>query len=429
MSRPPWPLQRRLMLAFAGFSLLVVTVFGLYAMVFMYAVEDEFFETMLEQEAAQQLQHYGRSGQWTSPRDAWVQVHVDASSFPDELRALHASEPLRHEFPGKDGRHYHLKALRPPTASAPAWLVAEVSDQLVVRPMRNEVFLLLAGSAVAMLALALLAGYWLARRTTGPLSRLATLVDDMAPDNLRLDFSDAFRNDEVGLLARRLQALTRRIDDFLAREQEFTRDASHELRTPLTVIRSAAERLLSEPGLSSTGKQHVMHARQSAMQLEQTVVTLLSLSREETPLQSSPPTLVLPVLERVIVEQATLLDGKPVTVEVSVPADLYMPLSSAILHILFSNLVGNAFAHTDSGSVTMVVVDDRLRIVNSADGNDPVQRWESNRPFNKRQDSEGYGLGLSILRRLCERHGIDLRIEGTPSEAIASIGLGATGSS
>lgn len=423
MSRPAWTLQRRLMLAFAGFSLLVVTLFGLYAVVFMYAVEDTFFETMLKQEAAVQLQRHADSGDWATPHQPWMRVHADTTSFPPELRALHESEPLRHEFPGSDGRHYHLMALQPAGGAAPAWLVAEVSDQLVVRPMRDQVFVLLAGSAVVMLALALLVGYWLARRTTQPLSRLASLVDDMAPNQLPRNFSSAFRNDEVGMLARRIEALSSRIEDFIAREQEFTRDASHELRTPLAVIRSAAERLMAESGISPAGKQHLWHVQQSTMRLEQTVMTLLALAREEDSLQPAAATLVLPVLERVIVEQSILLEAKPVTVEVQVPSALHMALPAPILHILLSNLVGNAFSHTEAGGVMIDVQDNCLCITNSADGRDPAERWESGQPFGKREGSTGFGLGLSILRRLCDRHAIDLRIESLGSKTVASIAL------
>ena len=424
MIRPAWTLQRRLMLAFAGFSLLVVTLFGLYAVVFMYAVEDAFFGTMLKQEAAVQLQRHADSGEWATPHQPWMRVHADTTSFPPELRALHESEPQRHEFPGSDGRHYHLMALQPVGGAAPAWLVAEVSDQLVVRPMRDQVFVLLAGSAVAMLVLALLVGYWLARRTTQPLSRLASLVDDMAPNQLPRNFSNAFRDDEVGMLARRVEALSRRIEDFIAREQEFTRDASHELRTPLAVVRSAAERLMSEPGLSPAGRQHVSHVQQSTMWLEQTVKTFLALAREEVSPQPAAATLVLPVLERVIVEQAILLEEKPVTVEVLVPPTLHVALPAPILHILLSNLVGNAFAHTSAGSVKIDVQENRLLIINNADGNDPAGRWESNQAFSKREDSDGLGLGLNIVRRLCNRYGIELRIEGTEVEAVASFSLG-----
>jgi len=424
---PALRLQNRLMVAFAGFTLFTAALFGLYAIAFMYAVEDAFFEAMLEQEVAAQLRQHAATGQWAEPQDAAMRIYPDSSSFPDDLKTLHDAEPWRREFPGRDGRHYHLKAVKPPAPASPAWLVAEVSDQLVVRPMRERVFLLLAGSGLLIVAMALLTGFWLARRTAGPLSRLVALVNDMSPARLPRDFAQTFQDHEVGILARGLEALAGRIDAFIAREQEFTRDASHELRTPLTVIRSAAERLMTEPGLSDAGRQHVGHMRQSALQLEQTVMTLLSLAREDQPGATAAPAPVLPVLERVIVEQSPLLDDKTVEVEVTVPQDTCLALPAPVLHILLSNLIGNAFAHTDAGEVRIDVQDGRLRIANHSDGIDPALRWRSQQPFSKREGSRGFGLGLAIVRRLCDRYAIDLRIDSEDDRAIASIAIESPG--
>lgn len=423
MSPPTQRLQSRLMLAFAGFALFTAALFGLYAIAFMYAVEDAFFEAMLEQEVAAQLRQHAASGQWAEPRDAVMRIYADSASFPDDLKALHGAEPQRREFPGHDGRHYHLKAMNPTAPASPAWLVAEVSGQLVVRPMRDRVFLLLAGSGLLIMALALLTGYWLARRTAGPLSRLVALVNDMSPARLPRDFAPAFQDHEVGILARGLEALAGRIEAFIAREQEFTRDASHELRTPLAVIRSAAERLMTEPGLSEAGRQHVGHMRQSALQLEQTVTTLLSLAREDQPGATVAPVRILPILERVIVEQSPLLEGKEVVVDVAVPQGACLALPAPVLHILLSNLIGNAFAHTHAGDVWIDVDHGRLRIANSGDGIDPALRWQLQQPFSKREGSGGSGLGLAIIRRLCDRYAIDLRIDSAHDKAIASIAI------
>ena len=429
MIRPVKHLKNRLMVAFAGFALFTVALFGLYAITFMYAVEDAFFNAMLEQEVTAQLRQHAASGQWAEPRDAAMRIHADSASFPDDLKALHDAEPQRREFPGRDGRHYHVKPIIPPAPASPAWLVAEVSGQLVVRPMRDQVFLLLAVSGVLIVAMALLTAYWLARRTAAPLSRLVAMVDDMSPARLPRDFAHAFQDHEVGILARGLEALAGRIDAFIAREQEFTRDASHELRTPLAVIRSAAERLMTEPGLSDAGRQHVGHMHQSALQLEHTVATLLSLAREDQPGATVESVAILPILERVIVEQSPLLEGKDVVVEVQVPQGIRLALPAPVLHILLSNLIGNAFAHTDVGDVRIDVDRGRLRIANSGDGVDPALRWQRHQPFNKREGSGGFGLGLAIVRRLCDRYAIDLCIDSADDRAIASIAIKPTPSS
>lgn len=425
--RPARRLERRLMLAFASFVLLVAALFGLFAFAFMYAVEDVFFETRLRDEATVQLREHARSGRWAVPLDASMRVHASADSLPADLREQHAAEPWRREFAGSDARHYHVRALDPPPPAARAWLVAEVSSQLVVRPMRDRVFLFLGGAGLLLVATALLLGHWLARRTAGPLSRLAGLIDGMAPNRLPRRFAQRFADDEVGILARGLDALVERIQAFIAREHEFTRDASHELRTPLAVIRSAAERLDAEPGLSAQGRALVAHARQSALQLEQTVTTLLALAREGAVDGVAERVRVVPVLERIVVEQSPLLEGKTVEVTIDVAHDTELALPASVLHILLSNLVGNAFAHTTAGEVVIDVHDRRLRIRNRDDTGSARLPGPLDPPFSKREGSRGFGLGLAIVRRLCDRHAIDLELDEEDGCVVARIGVDAGG--
>ena len=197
---------------------------------------------------------------------------------------------------------------------------------------------------------------------------------------------------------------------------------SHELRTPLTVIRTATERLGMEPGLSDAARRHVDHIAQSSLHLEQTVALLLSLAREQTSTEAALSVPVLPLLERVIVEQSPLLEHKPVEVQVDVATDVVATLPATVLNILLSNLVGNAFAHTRGGRIVIDMEGRTLRIANPGHG----VREEDFAPFAKGADSNGFGLGLSIVRRLCERHGIALRIDGVSGQTVARLTLPAT---
>ncbi len=417
MSQPRRRLRNRLMLAFAGFAIVVASVFGLYVVVFSYAVEDQFFNALLEREAAAQLRHHAAIGQWAEPREPFVTVVVGASALPDEIETILRAEPSRREVAGSNGRHYHLRPLLRDASNPRVWLVAEVSKQLIVRPMRSLLLQVLAWSGMLMMVIALLLGFWLARRTTAPLSRLAALVDDTNPARFPAAFADRFPDDETGLLARALEQLIERIHTFTEREREFSRDASHELRTPLAVIRGACEQLAAEPGLSVAGRQQLEHARQSSRQLEQTVASLLALSREQQAQEASREVALLPIVERVIVEQAPQLEGKSVDVVLRIRSDARVTVAAPVLHILLSNLVGNAFAHTVAGEVRMEVRAGRLRISNPGS----AVRFNDFEPYVKGESSAGFGLGLSIVRRLCERHGIDLRIDAEDNLVIASI--------
>jgi signal transduction histidine kinase len=420
MSKPYRRLHRRMMAIFTGFTFGVAALFALHAVNFMYVVEDRFFNGQLAEEAGFQVQQHAATGSWSAPRSAHIRLHVQPDTFPEDLSPAYARHPQRREFPGSAGRHYHV--LRFETASADvAWLVAETSAQLVVRPMRDRVLQLLAWSAAVVVALALLIAYWLARRTAAPLERLAAMVESMRPGELPDSLPGRFPHNEVGVLAHGLESLIRRVRAFVAREQEFTRDASHELRTPLAVIRSASERLAVEPGLGADARRHLEHIRDSAAQLEQTIATLLALAREDTRAGAWEPERVLPIIERVVVEQSGLIEHKPVTVDVRVPATATLAVPAPVLHILLSNLVGNAFSHSEAGEVRIDMDAGGLRIANRGHPMDAGLRSSIHEPFSRREGSAGFGLGLAIVHRLCGQHDLELEFDSNDDVTVVTV--------
>lgn len=406
------------MWAFAGFTLLVALLFGLFAMAFSYAVEDAFFKAGLREEAQRQLEHFGRHGRWKAVSDASMRLYGDTDTMPDELQATLAREPGRSEFPGQDGRYYHVLSIG--GAGAPsAWLVDEVGSELVVRPIRGHIAMLLAGAFMVLVIIGLGLGYAIARRTSGPLSRLAEMVESRTPDRPAPSFASLAADDEVGILARGLHALDARISAFVERERAFTRDASHELRTPLAVIRSAAERAQVEPGLSAETRRQLEHIQQSALQLEQTVTLLLSLARDQrdAPHGSQQDCLLLPIVERVVVEQSPLLHGKPVEVHIDVDSATRLPAPAAVAQVILGNLIGNAFAHTQRGQVRITAGANGVQIINEGELAAELGELEEAMPFRPGEGSSGFGLGLTIVRRVAARYDIQMTVERQPGMA------------
>ncbi len=408
MIRTRYRLRRRLTIVFATFGAVVGLVYGAFTLIVAYEVEDEFFERMLTEEATVAERAFRGRGIWPAPRRDFIGVYADRRLLPPDIAPVLAAEPERREIAGTDGRYYHVRRLNAPN---PAWLIAEVSSELVVRPLRGKLIQLIVIALVCLIALAALLAIWMAKRTTAPLSRLTAIVEGITPSALPREIAPDFSDDEVGVLARGLDGLTDRLRAFVTREQAFTRDASHELRTPLTVLRGATERLLAAPTLDPAHRVLVVQAAQMVGHLDQTVHTLLTLAREEG---ASPANDVLTVLrelvEEVVVEQAVLLDAKAVAVVTTVSVDAALPAPEAVVRILLANLIGNAFAHTHAGIVTIAGEGRCLRISNSSHGH-PTDARAIVAPFVKGEQSAGWGLGLSIVQRLCDRYQLALGID------------------
>jgi signal transduction histidine kinase len=313
-------------------------------------------------------------------------------------------------------------------------LVAEVSGLLVVRPFRRELLAWWAAGSGGLALAALGLAAWRARRISAPLVRLAEAIARSRPgDSLTWSTPGALdnRDDEVGLLARHLDALTARTRSFIDRERVFTRDVSHELRTPLAVLGMASERLLRRDDLPTDVSAQLQQMRQALWDLEQTVNTLLALAREahapglpatradgvsatqpqDTAPVTAPGTLpVLPLLERVVLEQMSRLQGKDIQLEIDVSPALRLDLPPGVLHILLSNLVGNAFAHCEPGPVRLFADAKCLQLENRSKALPAGLSERLGQPFQKGAASAGFGLGLAIVHRLAEHQGLELSL-------------------
>ena len=417
-------LQRRLMLAFAGYTLLVGALMGGLAMAFVYAVEDSFFASALQDEATRQQAHRSVQGSWMTPALPFMRLYARGEGLPTDLASELVARPQRQEAAGAQGRHYHLQRLH----ADGSLLVAEVSGQLVVRPLRQTLLAWLSVTGASLVLLALLLGWALARRMSAPLALLAGRVAEGAPDALPQGLSRGLVRDEVGELAHHLETLHDRTRAFIDRERAFTADASHELRTPLAVLRIAVERLHADAPVL---QRPLLASMQAAVwQLQQTIELLLALARE-TPgargSQRSVPPIeqpLLPVLERMLLANAPLLDQLDVQVGLQVPAGLTRPWPPALTQVLVSNLLANAITHAQRapadrsdapGCALRVEIEAdaaSLRVWNPSVGPLVVLQNDdaSSSRGNAHPGSSGLGLGLSIVRRLAEQHRLSLNL-------------------
>ena len=413
------------MRALAGYAVLVAMLFGGLALLFVYAVEDQFFITTLRAEAERQQLHRSSHGAWTTPALPFVSLYAKGQGLPADLARQHAAQPRQNELEGDGGRHFHLLQLD----ADGSLLVAEVSQQLVVRPLRQTLLAWLLASGLAAVALALLLAAALARRTSAPLARLAQAVAGSRPDALPSNLASlqpGQTHDEVGELAGHLDALHQRTRDFIHREQAFTADASHELRTPLAVLGLAIERLHQQAPLA---QQSVTASMQAALwQLQQTVELLLALAREspnqahqQAPAQEQA---LLPVLEQTLLAHALLLEQQGVQIELDVSPRTTRRWPPALTQLLVANLLANALAHASTPIIRIEADDHHLSLCNTSNAPPAALLAEGaagRQPGLKGPASSGQGLGLSIVRRLAERHGLNLTLSHEQGRTCATL--------
>jgi signal transduction histidine kinase len=264
-------------------------------------------------------------------------------------------------------------------------------------------------TVLVILYLSLWLTYRLSQRTVSPIIRLARQINqlDFSQPELTIDIDTSLigSDDEIQLLADAIHRLGERLDNFIARERDFTRDASHELRSPLTVINIAADMLESEQELSKPARNSVLRIQRAIADMQKLTEVFLMLAREDNKALTRDMVNLHDVLQEEV-ERARLLNRKP-DIAINFHADNPLRLSSSdmVLSVLFGNLIRNSILYTDQGSIEVRLSGRDVFIEDSGRGMTQQQVGNMFRPYQRGENvnASGYGIGLTIVKRLTDR--------------------------
>ncbi len=279
---------------------------------------------------------------------------------------------------------------------------------------REEQFLVnLVVGALIMTLVSAGVGWWLAGRVVAPVAELARRVAKAKPEDEMLEIESGFPPDEIGKLARVFGGYLRRMRAFIERERAFTSDVSHELRTPLAIVQGAVELMEDDEHLDEKQQKRLARIGRAARQMIDLTAALLLMAREES--AGEPGERDCDVCEVVgcAVETHRYLVRPETRVELACRSHPRVAAERTLLGIVVANLVRNAFAYTESGTVA-ITVDDRCLTV--ADTGPGIPSEEIGKVFQrhfKGSASTGAGIGLSLVKRICDRYGWETVIEST----------------
>ncbi|MBB5015863.1 sensor histidine kinase [Rehaibacterium terrae] len=265
------------------------------------------------------------------------------------------------------------------------------------------------------------ATYRMSRRAVSPIIWLSNIVrhwDPKRPDTTSLDPA-ALPVDVEGetlLLASSLHDFATRLESFVERERNFTRDASHELRTPITVIRMASDLLQTVEGLPASAQRSVGRIQAAVRDMEALVEAFLILAREGDVGLPDEDFVVNDVVRDEVDKVRPLIGHKPVALRIEESAAFALRAPARVFAVLFGNLLRNACKYTDQGEVVVRVLERSVEIEDTGIGMSEEELRRAFEPFYRGGDGQrgGHGIGLSIVRRLSERFGWPVTLESVP---------------
>jgi signal transduction histidine kinase len=234
---------------------------------------------------------------------------------------------------------------------------------------------------------------------------------------------------EVRPLTNALNGLLDQLDQALSVERRFASDASHELRTPLAVIRTHAQVALrsKEPAERAEALQGLVSGVDRATHLCSQLLLLARLDPESADSANRAASLMRTVAQ-VVQDRQAAAAAKSVAVSCNLPDEdpSVVTVDPSALSVLVGNLLDNAIKYTPAGGRIGVSVAPRgdqvlLQVTDSGPGIAAADRSRVLERFYRgnRSSVPGAGLGLSIVKRICELYGAELRfLDGDDGEGL-----------
>ena len=422
-------LRTRIILAFAllGFGLTLLLAFttnlarGL--------VENQLVEDVMNRNLDEAWFRYARTG----GRDPGAPVEQMKGYFypPEKFDDVRRSKPDWYAYTdgiydyseiNEDGTVSHYKLGVRKTPQAWFFLRYDVSQVKSGEERFNNA---LVGVVVVFTAFSLLVGWWAASRVMSPVSELAQRLRMSGRSSQPEALAAHFPDDEVGELAKALDDYAARLTEVVQRDREFNADVSHELRTPLAVIKGAAELLLSRPDLDEKTEARLLRIQRAERQCTDLINALLLLSRNERGRGAAD---VAAIAGQLLDTHRAQLNGKPLELRLEGEPGLVVDAPAAAVVVALGNLIGNAVKYTAQGEVVVRLLPHAVEVVDSGPGlsdEEAARLFERGYRGTHAEHSQGGGIGLSIVRRLCDLYGWNVRVvPGVERGVVATLTFG-----
>ena len=194
----------------------------------------------------------------------------------------------------------------------------------------------------------------------------------------------------------------------VAQIERFINDVTHELNTPISSLSMATEQALTQGACTPKTLKNISVSTRQLYDIYRSL-TYLNFSSEKQVHEE-----VLDLEEEVmksIAYYTPLAEIKEIRFEVALtPCRVRMPASR--LALLFGNLIGNAIKYSHRGTAIKITL--KKGVLYIRDHGIGIDASKQHRIFEKYQRataySGGFGVGLSIVRQICETYGIGIEV-------------------
>ena len=209
---------------------------------------------------------------------------------------------------------------------------------------------------------------------------------------------DIKSNDEIGILANSFNKMASNLENLIKTREELLRDIGHELRTPIAKGKFAIEKIddFSQKELLKKIFKDLEVLTNELIELEKLNSTKLNITTFKA------ETLIVESLEKLYLDDES-------KIEINIQEDFKINGDLYYLSIVLKNLIDNALKYATSYPIQIDVNLNTISVSNK--GKELSKQLEYYlKPFTQElSQRDGFGLGLSIVKKIIDRH--DFRLE------------------
>ncbi|MBO8139306.1 MAG: HAMP domain-containing histidine kinase [Thermosipho sp. (in: Bacteria)] len=246
--------------------------------------------------------------------------------------------------------------------------------------------------------------YLTTRNSMKHLKNFVSELENIKGNDLGFRFLKPNTNDEIDELVEKFNELMDRVEKNYKLQEEFVSNVSHELKTPISNLIGYSE-MLKRWGYKDKSilEESVNSIRDTAYKMKELIENMLLLSKNFK-LETEKIEL------RSLVEKIAQQKEKQYGQKIEISGNGTITANKEALEMIISNLLNNAIFH-GKPPYEIKLSENKIEIIDHGSGISKEEQEKIFERFYKSRNSKGHGLGLFLVKQLCNQMNLDISVK------------------